>query len=68
MRNGINEFLFSKKSRFPYFEKLDRVIFFDDKLNLVGDTRSIPSSEMIIEDLLENTDNKKNISKNTKKY
>ena len=26
-RNGINEFLFSKKSRFPYFEKLDRVIF-----------------------------------------
>ncbi len=65
-RNGINEFLFSKKSRFPYFEKLDRVIFFDDKLNLVGDTRSIPSSEMIIEDLLENTDNKKNISKNTK--
>ena len=65
-RNGINEFLFSKKSRFPYFEKLDRVIFFDDKLNLVGDTRSIPSSEMIIEDLLENSDNKKNISKNTK--
>ena len=65
-RNGINEFLFSKKSRFPYFEKLDRVIFFDDKLNLVGDTRSIPSSEMIIEDLLQNTDNKKNISKNSK--
>ena len=32
----------------------------------MGDTRSIPSSEMIIEDLLENTDNKKNISKNTK--
>ena len=63
--NGINEFLFSKKSRFPYFEKLDRVMFFDDKLNLVGDTRSIPSSEMIIEDLLENSDNKK---KYFKKY
>ena len=32
--NGITEFLFSKKSRFPYFETLDRVIFFDNKLNL----------------------------------
>ena len=38
---GISEFLFSKKSRFPYFEKLDRVIFFDDKLNWIGDTLSL---------------------------
>ena len=48
---GISEFLFSKKSRFPYFEKLDRVIFFDDKLNWIGDTRSIPSSLLLIEEL-----------------
>ena len=46
-------FLFSKKSRFPYFEKLDRVIFFDDKLNWIGDTRSIPSSLLLIEELNE---------------
>ncbi len=50
---GISEFLFSKKSRFPYFEKLDRVIFFDDKLNWIGDTRSIPSSLLLIEELNE---------------
>ncbi len=50
---GISEFLFSKKSRFPYFEKLDRVIFFDDKLNWIGDTRSIPSSLLLIEELSE---------------
>ncbi len=50
---GISEFLFSKKSRFPYFEKLDRVIFFDDKLNWIGDTRSIPSSLLLIEELTE---------------
>ena len=50
---GISEFLFSKKSRFPYFEKLDRVIFFDDKLNWIGDTRSIPSSTLLIEELTE---------------
>ena len=50
---GISEFLFSKKSRFPYFEKLDRVIFFDDKLNWIGDTRSIPSSLLLIEKLTE---------------
>ena len=46
---GISEFLFSKRSRFPYFEKLDRVIFFDNKLNWIGDTRSIPSSTLLIE-------------------
>ena len=51
--NGINEFLFSKKSRFPYFEKLDRVIFFDNQLNWIGDTRSAPSSVMLIEELSE---------------
>ena len=51
--NGINEFLFSKKSRFPYFETLDRVIFFDDKLNWIGDTRSVPSSTLLIEELSE---------------
>ena len=50
---GISEFLFSKKSRFPYFEKLDRVIFFDDKLNWIGDTRSIPLSLLLIEELNE---------------
>ncbi len=50
---GISEFLFSKKSRFPYFEKLERVIFFDDKLNWIGDTRSIPSSTLLIEELTE---------------
>ena len=50
---GISEFLFSKKSRFPYFEKLDRVIFFDDKLNWIGDTRSIPSSTLLFEELNE---------------
>ena len=52
-RNGINEFLFSKKSRFPYFEKLDRVIFFDNQLNWIGDTRSAPSSLLLIEELSE---------------
>jgi len=51
--NGINEFLFSKKSRFPYFEKLDRVIFFDNQLNWIGDTRSAPSSLLLIEELSE---------------
>ena len=51
--NAINEFLFSKKSRFPYFEKLDRVIFYDNRLNWIGDTRSIPSSALLIEDLSE---------------
>jgi len=51
--NGINEFLFSKKSRFPYFEKLNRVIFFDNKLNWIGDTRSAPSSTLFIEELSE---------------
>ena len=51
--NGINEFLFSKKSRFPYFEKLDRVIFFDNQLNWIGDTRSAPSSVLLIEELSE---------------
>ena len=51
--NGINEFLFSKKSRFPYFEKLDRVIFFDNQLNWIGDTRSAPSSALLIEELSE---------------
>ncbi|MDC3160984.1 sensor histidine kinase, partial [Candidatus Pelagibacter sp.] len=50
---GISEFLFSKKSRFPYFEKLERVIFFDNKLNWIGDTRSIPSSKLLIEELTE---------------
>ena len=51
--NGINEFLFSKKSRFPYFEKLDRVIFFNNQLNWIGDTRSAPSSLLLIEELSE---------------
>ena len=51
--NGINEFLFSTKSRFPYFEKLDRVIFFDNQLNWIGDTRSAPSSVLLIEELSE---------------
>ena len=51
--NGINEFLFSKKSRFPYFEKLDRVIFFDNQLNWIGDTRYAPSSLLLIEELSE---------------
>ena len=51
--NGINEFLFSKKSRFPYFEKLDRVIFFDNQLNWIGDTRPAPSSLLLIEELSE---------------
>jgi len=37
-KNEINKFLFSKKSRFPYFETLDRVIFFDNKLNWIGDS------------------------------
>ena len=55
---GISEFLFSKKSRFPYFEKLDRVIFFDDKLNWIGDTRSIPSSTLLIEELTEEPNEK----------
>ncbi len=60
--NGINEFLFSKKSRFPYFEKLDRVIFFDNQLNWIGDTRSAPSSVLLIEELSEqsNENNFKN--------
>ena len=53
--DGINEFLFSKKSRFPYFEKLDRVIFFDDQLSWIGDTRSMPSSALLIEELSEET-------------
>ena len=76
--NGINEFLFSKKSRFPYFEKLDRVIFFDNKLNWIGDTRSIPSTALLIEELTEKSDeknfnnqkNKKetNFDKDIKKY
>ena len=65
---GISEFLFSKKSRFPYFEKLDRVIFFDNKLNWIGDTRSIPSSTLLIEELSEqpsenNFDNQENVKK-----
>ena len=51
--NGISKFLFSKKSRFPYFEKLDRVIFFNNKLNWIGDTRSISSSSLLIEELSE---------------
>jgi two-component system sensor histidine kinase ChvG len=55
---GISEFLFSKKSRFPYFEKLDRVIFFDDKLNWIGDTRSIPSSTLLIEELSKESNEK----------
>ena len=49
--NGINEFLFSKKSRFPYFEKLDRVVFFDNELNIIGDTRSIPPAIFLVEQL-----------------
>ena len=53
--NGISKFLFSKKSRFPYFEKLDRVIFFNNKLNWIGDTRSISSSSLLIEELSEQT-------------
>ncbi len=62
---GISEFLFSKKSRFPYFEKLDRVIFFDDKLNWIGDTRSIPSSLLLIEELTEqSSENNFNNQKN----
>jgi len=52
-KNEINKFLFSKKSRFPYFEKLNRVIFFDNKLNWIGDTRSAPSSTLFIEELSE---------------
>ena len=68
---GISEFLFSKKSRFPYFEKLDRVIFFDDKLNWIGDTRSIPSSTLLVEELTQqsgedNFNNQEN--KNKTKY
>ncbi len=59
---GISEFLFSKKSRFPYFEKLDRVIFFNEKLNWIGDTRSIPSSLLLIEELTEQSGD--NIFKN----
>ncbi len=76
--NGINEFLFSKKSRFPFFEKLDRVIFFDRQLNWIGDTRSIPSSALLIEELseqstknnFENLENKKetNFDEDLNKY
>ena len=66
--NGINEFLFSKKSRFPYFEKLDRVIFFDKKLKWIGDTRSIPSSALLIEELSEqSSENTFSNKKNKKK-
>ena len=75
---GINEFLFSKKSRFPYFEKLDRVIFFDIKLNWIGDTRSIPSSTLLIEELSEQSNDnnfnnqenkiKTNFDEDLKKY
>ncbi|MDC3139662.1 HAMP domain-containing histidine kinase, partial [Candidatus Pelagibacter sp.] len=52
----------SKRSRFPYFEKLDRVIFFDDSLNWIGDTRSIPSSTLLVEELTQQSseDNFKN--------
>ncbi len=65
--NGINEFLFSKKSRFPYFEKLDRVIFFDNQLNWIGDTRSAPSSLLLIEELSEQSnENDFNNQKNKK--
>ena len=65
--NGINEFLFSKKSRFPYFEKLDRVIFFNNQLNWIGDTRSAPSSLLLIEELSEQSnENDFNNQKNKK--
>ena len=72
--NDIRKFLFS--TRF-LFQNLDRVIFFDKKFNLIGDTDTLDldprsfskKSDIVEEEILdeENKDNEKIVKKKNKK-